>query len=97
MRAESIDSLGAIAADVAMRSAVAYLHTHKLEADVDTLVACLRSHAKARLPEALASAKEAIEAGMAAMAEVTFRASMTLAGIEAAKEATALPVSANGY
>lgn len=79
--------IGAEAADVAMRAAVAYLRNHDLQADLGALAACLKVHVRAALPEAIADARAAIEAHMpSGIAAQTFAASMALAGIEAAKE-----------
>jgi hypothetical protein len=75
------------ACQVAMRAAASYLQAHNLRADDSALAACLRSHCKIALPAALHDAKEALDCGMGQAAEATFRASMALAGIEAAKEA----------
>ena len=85
----TMESLGAGAAEVAMRAAVEYLCEHKLTADPEALVECLRSWIKIKLPEALRDAKDALDCGpgMRMIAERTFNASMALAGIEAAKEA----------
>ena len=46
----------------------------------------LQRNIKARLPKALADAKEALDAHMEAQAEQTFAAEMILAGIDAANE-----------
>ena len=83
----SIDSLGTLGAQTAMKAAADYLRRHKLTADVDALLACLRSWAKIQLPIALAEAKQAADCGMDQIAIATFTASMAQAGIEAAKEA----------
>jgi hypothetical protein len=83
----SVDSLGTLGANVAMKSAANYLHANKMTADVDALLECLRSWCKVQLPVALADAKEAADCGMNQIATATFSASMALAGIEAAKEA----------
>ena len=81
-----------IGCDAAMRGAVEYLRANDLKANVDALVPCLRSWVKAKFPEALHDAKEAFDAGMSQVALTTFCASMALAGIEAAKEASVPPV-----
>lgn len=88
---ESIDNLGAVAANAAMRASLEYLKAHNLKAEAGPLAECLRSHVKFRFPLALKDALEALECGMAKVAQSTFLASMALAGIEAAKEA-GLPV-----
>lgn len=82
-----VDTLGQVAAEIAMRAAAAYLDQHNLEADTSALVECLRSWCKAKLPEAMRLAKEAIEAHMDKPAEMLFRLTMAEAGVEAAKEA----------
>jgi hypothetical protein len=65
-----------------------YLRKHGLTADPAALAECCASWARAKLGEALADARESIEAGMHDAAAMTFGASMYLAGIEAAKEAS---------
>ena len=52
--------------------------------DSEALAAAVNAAVRAAIPAALADARAAIEAGMAAAAEETFRASFALAGIEAA-------------
>lgn len=81
------EQLGTSAANTAARAAITYLNEHNLEVESGALAACLNSWIKIKLPEALHDAKEAIDAHMYAAAETTFRATMALAGIEAAKEA----------
>lgn len=81
------DGLGKVAAEVAMGAAILYLKQHNLDADTGALAECLRTWCRIKLPEALRDAKEAIAAHMPQAAEATFRATMALAGIEAAKEA----------
>lgn len=76
-----------VAVRIATRAAVAYLDAHGLKADDEALANSLKAMCKIRLPAALHDANEAIQCGMASVAEHTFRASMALAGIEAAKEA----------
>lgn len=83
----AIEEVGRIGAETAMRAAAEYLRAHSLQADTRALCECIRSWIKIKLPEALRDAKEALDAGMGQVAETTFRASMALAGIEAAKEA----------
>ena len=87
MMTASIDSLGDLGAKTAMRSAANYLHQHKMTANVDALLECLRSWCKIQLPRALDDAKKAADCGMDEAAIATFTASMAIAGIEAAKEA----------
>jgi hypothetical protein len=81
------DRLADVAVEIAARAAVAYLRQHNIDADPRALEATLKSWVKIKLPEALRDAKQALEAGMGQAAEATFKASMALAGIEAAKEA----------
>lgn len=83
----SIDHLCNLGATTAMKAAADYLHANRLTADVDALLECLRSWVKIKLPSALDDAKKATDCGMDHFAIVTFRASMALAGIEAAREA----------
>jgi len=59
---------------------------HRLTTDLDVLHERLKENVKIRLPEALADAKEALDGGMAQIAEVTFALTMALAGIDPAKE-----------
>lgn len=83
----TIDNLGTIAAEVAMRAAAEYVRSNGLKVvDYDAATECLRSHCKARLPLALDAAKKALDCKMGQVAEATFKAEMALAGIEAAKE-----------
>ena len=64
-----------------------YLETHNLTASPDTLASCLTSWVRAKLPEALRDAQEAVDAGLSEYGELTYKATIALAGIEAAKEA----------
>lgn len=83
----AVDKLGVAAADAAMRGCATYVRTNGLKvADLDRLVALLKVHAKAAVDAAMADAKNALEANMGAVAESTFVASFTLAGVTAAKE-----------
>jgi hypothetical protein len=82
-----MESLADAAVMMAARAARQYLDVHKLSADPGALTSCLKSWVKIKFPEALKDAKDAIAAGMHAVAEQTFAATMRLAGIEAAKEA----------
>ena len=72
---------------IAAQAAMRYLETHNLWADPDALASCLASWVRAKLPEALRDAKEALDAGLAEYAGMTYEATIVLAGIEAAKEA----------
>jgi hypothetical protein len=84
---KTTDQLGTIAAETAMRAAAEYVRTNGLKVlDYDAATACLRSYCKVYLPSALADAKSALDCGMGQVAETTFKATMALAGIEAAKE-----------
>ena len=73
---------------IGLRAALRYLERQGQCAPDDLQVrvteACL-----AELPQALADAREALDVGMAAVAEETFAASMALAGIAAAKASLA--------
>ena len=82
----NIEALGSLAANQVMLAAAEYCHAHNLKADPGALAECCRAHARLRLPEALADAKEAVDCGMKQVAVATFVATMRLAGIEAAKE-----------
>lgn len=86
-----IDTLGKIAGIAVIQGARDYLKANKLTADDTVLKACAASWMRAKMPEALKDAKDALACGLAKVAEQTFVASMMLAGIEAAKEA-AVPV-----
>lgn len=83
-----MDQLVTVAADTAMKAAVQYIHANGLGYDLDALLACLRANVKARFQEALADSKRALDANMGKIAEQTFLATMALAGIDAAKEAS---------
>lgn len=83
----TIDGLGTVAANVAMKAAVEYVRVHRLQYDAEALCNCIKSWCKIMLPQALKDAKEAIDCGMTAIAEMTFKATMAKAGIEAAREA----------
>ena len=82
------DTLIDAAAKIAIIGAREYLRVHNLQADETALVACCKSWLKIKLPEALNDAKAAMDCGMHQAAEATFKATMILAGIEAAKEAS---------
>jgi hypothetical protein len=78
-----------VAANIAMQSAANYVHSKNLKVDATVLCEKLRARMKVALFAALDDAKQALDSGMNAIAESTFKASMVLVGIEAAKEATA--------
>lgn len=92
---DPLDKLIETGWEIASKAAYDYLVQHKLEATPEALTACLRSWVKIKLIEALKDAKEAFGSNMGQWAEATFRASMVLAGIEAAKEAS-IPPSVGG-
>ncbi len=81
------NSLVEIASTMAVRGAREYLLRNNLKAESTALSSCLKSWVKAKWPEAIADAKEAIDCGMVQIAQQTFAATMLQAGIEAAKEA----------
>lgn len=87
MNAATIDSLGTLAANVAMKAAAEYVRANNLKVlDYGAAAECLRSYCKTWLPIALSDAKDALACGMTLTAEQTFKATMAQAGIEAAKE-----------
>ena len=79
-----MDELAKVYADVMMRAAVTYCEQRAIAIDAEHLSQCLRAH-KETIRGALADAKEALNCGMAQVAETTFRASAAQAGIAAAK------------
>ncbi len=84
----TIERLGTVAAEVAMKAAVAYVHSEQVvvtEAIITDLLEALRVTVKEAVGPALDDAREAFEAGMPQVAEATFVASMRIAGIKAAK------------
>jgi hypothetical protein len=81
-------ALANAAIQIAAAGANQYLRAHNLTADQSALAECLRSWVRAKLPEALADAKEAFDLHMDAVGVQTFQASIMQAGIEAAKEAS---------
>jgi len=87
MKRVDIETLGERTFEIATRAAMRYLETHNFSADPDALASCLTSWVRAKLPEALRDAKEALDAGLTEYAEPTYNATIVLAGIEAAKEA----------
>jgi hypothetical protein len=71
----------------AWAAAEAYFRAHsKVNVKRDELAAAVRVHVAAAMGGALADARAAIDAFMPEVAVETFRASMALAGITAAKE-----------
>jgi len=87
MKRADIETLGERTCEIAAQAAMRYLETHNLTADPDALASCLTSRVRAKLPEALRDAEEAIDAGLSDYGELTYKATIALAGIEAAKEA----------
>ena len=81
------ESLGSMASDIAVRAALAYLKKHNgmTLANCDSLSIQLKRCCVAALPQALQDAKQALDCGMRDAAIATFKASMALAGIAAAK------------
>jgi hypothetical protein len=87
LNTNQIDTLGQKAAEAAMRGAATYIRTNKLEnLDLERITQLIRIRAKAALPEALRDAKDALDINQGQMAQATFMASMTLAGINAVKD-----------
>lgn len=87
MKQADIETLGERTFEIATLAAMRYLETHGLTASPDALASCLTSWVRAKLPEALRDAREAVDAGMSEYADLTYKATIVLAGIEAAKEA----------
>jgi hypothetical protein len=86
---DNVNWLASAALGSAYRGARAYLQRNVLGVvSEDALCACVKSHVKAALEGAWNDAKAALDAGMTEIAVETFAASMVLAGIEAAKEAS---------
>lgn len=82
-----IETLGEAAVTIVAKSAVTWMNANGMKPISDeAFFECVKSMTKIRLPEALADAREAFAANMDAIAIETFRVSMSLAGIEAAKE-----------
>ena len=80
------EQLGEVAGKIATRAGLDYFKAHGLTYDLDTFSVALKKHCMAKMPVAMADAKEAMECHMEAQAEQTFAATMMLAGIAAAKE-----------
>jgi hypothetical protein len=81
------NNIAEVALGIVCIGAGEYLKTHNLRADADTLAVVCKQWAAIQLPVALKDAKDALDCGMTAIAEQTFKATMLQAGIEAAKEA----------
>lgn len=88
MTDKQIDTLGTKAAEAAMKGAADYIKAHGLRdgMDLDRVTVLIRVTAKAALPQALADAKDAMDANLYAVAQQTFMASMVLAGVQAVKD-----------
>ena len=89
MTSHTCDQLGTVAAEVAMRSAAAYLRKQNVDVqsiNYDRLTETLRRSTKAALSQALDDAREAFECRMDAIGVQTFQASFVVAGVNAAKE-----------
>lgn len=89
----SIDRLGTIGAEVAMKAAADYMRAKGIvwtDAVITAVTDALRVTCKAAVGPALDDAKAAFEAGMPDAAQATFLASMRLAGIEAVKLAVTI-------
>ena len=86
----TMDSLVAAGGRAADHSALAWLDKHGLRDTVDaqTLADALESAIRGAMGSALDDAKAALDCGMTKIAEMTFVASMSLAGVAAAKKAT---------
>jgi len=87
MKRAETETLGEQTLHIAAQAAMQYLETHNLTASPDALASCLTSWVRAKIPEALRDAQEAVDAGLIEYAELTYKATIVLAGIEAAKEA----------
>lgn len=82
-----LETLGEVAVGIVAKSAVVWMSAHSMKpVSEDALCECVKAMTKIRLPKALADAREAFAASMDMVAVETFLASMSLAGIEAAKE-----------
>lgn len=83
---KNIESLANMAAAITVNAAIEYLKRKNLSADPGELVTACKAYTKASLREAITDAKEALDCHMEAAAVSTFKASMILAGIRAARE-----------
>jgi hypothetical protein len=95
MKRTDTETLGEQTMHIAAQAAMRYLETHNLTASPAALASCLTSWVRAKLPEALHDAREAMDAGLSEYGELTYKATIALAGIEAAKEA-GFPASGQG-
>jgi hypothetical protein len=81
---KSPEDLASVAADITMNSAAAYINRNNMKVlDYKVATEVMRDFCKRAVIEALDDAKAAIKCGMTQVAEVTFRASMTKAGLDA--------------
>lgn len=88
-----ITNIAEAAVEIAAKGARMWFEQNRTEpVSLDAFVECIKANVKLYLPAALKDAKEALDANMPDAAEQTFKASMILAGIEAAKESAACPV-----
>ena len=83
---ETTEKVVAAAKSIACWGARTYLEANDKTADTDTLARAIIVKLKTAMPEALRDAKEAFAANMGDAAVETFRVSIVLAGVEAAKE-----------
>lgn len=89
MTNQTCESLGTVAAEVAMRSAAAYLQQHNADTQAinySRLTEILRRATRAALSQALEDAREAFACRMDTIGVWTFQASFVIAGTTAAKE-----------
>lgn len=84
-----METLAKVACAMVARGAAEYLTKHNLIADPETLSALCRQWCKRQLPLAIAEFAEAAACHMEQVGESTFKATMILAGISAAKDAMA--------
>ena len=89
----AVDRLGEVGARVMMVAAADYVRANVPNVSddcLDRIVAELRAVAVSAIAEALTDAKAAFEANMPHVAESTFKASLAVAAIRAAKAACAV-------
>jgi hypothetical protein len=83
----TIDAVGAVAANAAMRSAADYFRIQRVTVtDFGRATDLIKAHCKLAVSAALDDSRDAIECGMTDIAVATFRATFIQAGIAAAKE-----------
>lgn len=87
----AIDQLSQTLAEIAMQAAAMKMRQAGVKASdvtvIDRVMVELRSRIPATLEQALADARQALEAGMGAVAEQTARASFAAMGVQAAAAA----------